>query len=258
MLLLRSLLFNALFYVNLTVLLILGLPLLFFGRRAIILLAHAWGWSSIWLMEKICGTRVEFRGREHLLKEGCIVAAKHQSAWETFALCTQLRDFTYILKRELTRVPLFGFYLIRADQIAIDRKSRSAALKQLVAEAGEAIAEGRAIFIFPEGTRRPAGAPPHYKAGVAHLYAAEGAPCVPVALNSGLFWPRRKFLRYPGTIVIEFLPVIPAGLPTAEFLPKLQRVIEEASDRLMAEALAENPGLAVNFAQKDGDGQKAD
>jgi 1-acyl-sn-glycerol-3-phosphate acyltransferase len=258
MLFLRSLLFNILFYANLIGIMIIGLPAMFWGRRGIIRLAQAWGWSTFWLMDKICGIKVEIRGRENLIDKGCIVAAKHQSIWDTFALCTQMRDFTYILKRELLFLPLFGQYLLLADQIAIDRKSRSAALKQLVAEAGEAIAEGRAIFIFPEGTRRPAGAPPHYKAGVAHLYAAEGAPCVPVALNSGLFWPRRKFLRYPGTIVIEFLPVIPAGLPTAEFLPKLQRVIEEASDRLMAEALAENPGLAVNFAQKDGDGQKAD
>jgi 1-acyl-sn-glycerol-3-phosphate acyltransferase len=208
-------------------------------------------------MEKICGTRVEFRGREHLLREGCIIAAKHQSAWETFALCTQLRDFTYILKRELTFLPLFGLYLVRADQIAIDRKSRSAALKQLVEEAGRAIGEGRAIFIFPEGTRRPAGAPPAYKSGVAHLYAAARAPCVPVALNSGLFWPRRKFLRYPGTIVIEFLPAIPAGLPQDAFKAKLQQTIEEASDRLIAEALAANPQLAVNLESRDEVSQNA-
>jgi 1-acyl-sn-glycerol-3-phosphate acyltransferase len=251
MLFLRSLLFNTIFYVNLAALLIFGLPTMFFGRLAIIRLAHYWGWSSIWLMEKICGTKVEFRGKENLLREGCIIAAKHQSAWETFALCTQLRDFTYILKRELTWLPLFGQYLVRADQIAIDRKSRSAALKQLIADARVALAEGRAIFIFPEGTRRPAGAPPHYKAGVAHLYGAEDAPCVPVALNSGLFWPRRKFLRHPGTIVIEFLPAIPPGLPLQEFLAKLQQVIEEASDRLIAEALAENPGLAVNLAPRE-------
>jgi 1-acyl-sn-glycerol-3-phosphate acyltransferase len=248
MLFLRSLLFNILFYANLAALLIFGLPTMLFGRRAIIRLAHYWGWSSFWLMEKICGTRVQFRGRENLLREGCIIAAKHQSAWETFALTTQLRDFTYILKRELTWLPLFGQYLVRADQIAIDRKSRSAALKQLVTEASQAMSEGRAVFIFPEGTRRPAGAPPHYKAGVAHLYAATGAPCVPVALNSGLFWPRRKFLRYPGTIVIEFLPAIPPGLSTSEFLAKLQSVIEEASNRLIAEALAENPALAANLA----------
>jgi len=257
MLFLRSLVFNVLFYVNVTVLMILGLPTILFGRRAIIRLAHMWGWSSLWLMKVICGTRVEFRGRENLLTQGCIIAAKHQSAWETFALCTQLPDFTYILKRELTLYPLFGQYLVRANQIAIDRKSRSIALKQLVEQAGKAIAEGRAIFIFPEGTRRPAGAPPRYKAGVAHLYAAEGAPCVPVALNSGLFWPRQTFLRQPGTIVIEFLPAIPPGLTTSEFLPRLQQAIEEASDRLIAEAVAENPGLRVNLARKEQGGEKA-
>ncbi|MBB4198815.1 1-acyl-sn-glycerol-3-phosphate acyltransferase [Rhodoblastus sphagnicola] len=251
MLFLRSLAFNVLFYANLTALLILGLPTMLFGRLTIIRLAHYWGWSSIWLMEKICGTRVEFRGKENLLTEGCIIAAKHQSAWETFALCTQLRDFTYILKRELTFIPLFGQYLVRADQIAINRNSRSAALKQLVTEARAAIAEGRAIFIFPEGTRRPAGAPPHYKAGVAHLYAAENAPCVPVALNSGLFWPRRSFMRPSGTIIVEFLPAIPPGLSTSAFLAQVQQVIEEASNRLIAEAIAENPALAVNLARNE-------
>ncbi len=157
MLFLRSLLFNVLFYVNLAVIMVLGLPTVVFGRRAIIRLAHAWAWSSFWLMEKICGTRVEFRGVENLLDCGCIVAAKHQSVWETFALTTRMRDFTYILKRELIFLPLFGLYLLRADQIAINRQSRSAALRQLMDEAGKAIAEGRTIFIFPEGTRRPAG-----------------------------------------------------------------------------------------------------
>jgi 1-acyl-sn-glycerol-3-phosphate acyltransferase len=258
MLILRSLVFNILFYLNVTVLMILGLPALVFGRRAILGLARMWAWSSLWLLERICGTRVEFRGRENLLSEGCILAAKHQSAWETFALCTQTPDFTFILKRELALLPLFGLYVTRGDQIAIDRKSRSAALKQLIEQAGRAIAEGRKIIIFPEGTRRPAGAPPAYKNGVAHLYAAAKAPCVPVALNSGLFWPRRRFQRWPGTIVVEFLPAIPAGLPHAEFVGRLRETVEEATGRLIAEALAANPGLAVNLAPKIEDGQKMD
>jgi 1-acyl-sn-glycerol-3-phosphate acyltransferase len=258
MLILRSLVFNILFYLNVSVLMILGLPTLAFGRRGILRLAQFWAWSSMWLMEKICGTRVEFRGREHLLSEGCILASKHQSAWETFALCTQMRDFTYILKRELALLPLFGFYITRGDQIAIDRKSRSVALKQLIEQAGRAIAEGRKIIIFPEGTRRQPGAAPQYKNGVAHLYAAAKAPCVPVALNSGLFWPRRQFRRWPGTIVVEFLPAIPAGLPQSEFIAKLRQSIEEATDRLIAEALAGDPGLAVNLATKIEGEQKAD
>ena len=124
-------------------------------------------------------------------------------------------------------------------------------MNRLIALAGKAVAEGRAIFIFPEGTRRPAGAPPRYKNGVNHLYAAAHAPCVPVALNSGLFWPRRTVLRRPGTAVIEFLPVIPADLPMAEFARTLQERIETASNRLIADALAADPGLAANLAQKE-------
>jgi 1-acyl-sn-glycerol-3-phosphate acyltransferase len=120
-------------------------------------------------------------------------------------------------------------------------------LRDLIQQAGAAIAEGRVIFIFPEGTRRPAGAPPLYKSGVNHLYAAAKAPCVPAAMNSGLFWPRRTFLRQPGTCVVEFLPVIPAGLPHGQFSKILQDRLETATNRLIEEALASNPGLAVNL-----------
>jgi 1-acyl-sn-glycerol-3-phosphate acyltransferase len=162
----------------------------------------------------------------------------------------QVKDFTFILKRELTQIPLFGQYVTRSNQIAIDRASRGASLRDLIAQAAPAIAEGRAIFIFPEGTRRSAGAPPLYKSGVSHLYVATHAPCVPVALNSGLFWPRNNFLRRPGTIVVEFLPAIEADLPKAQFARVLQDRIETATDRLIAEALARDPSLAANLQKK--------
>jgi 1-acyl-sn-glycerol-3-phosphate acyltransferase len=251
MIFLRSLLFNIAFYLCTAVFAIGGLPTMWFGRKAILELARAWARASLWLLELICGVKVVFRGVENIQQQGCIIASKHQSALETLALVTQVKDFTYILKRELTFIPLFGQYLVFSDQIAINRANRMTALSRLITLAGQAIAEGRAIFIFPEGTRRPAGAPPRYKNGVNHLYAAAHAPCVPVALNSGLFWPRRTVLRHPGTTVIEFLPVIPADLPTAEFARILQERIETASDRLIAEALAADPGLAANLAKKE-------
>jgi 1-acyl-sn-glycerol-3-phosphate acyltransferase len=248
MLLLRSLLFNLAFYLLTAILAIGGLPTILFGRKAILGLARVWAHATLWLLDIICGMKVEFRGTEHVRQQrGCIIASKHQSAWETIALVTQVEDFTYILKRELTFIPFFGQYLLFSNQIAINRASRSAALRELVEQAGAAIAEGRAIFIFPEGTRRPAGAPPLYKSGVTHLYAAAKAPCVPVALNSGLFWPRRTFLRRPGTVTVEFLPVLPAGLRGREFTAVLQDRIETASNRLISEALARDPGLAVNL-----------
>ncbi|MGO8738733.1 lysophospholipid acyltransferase family protein [Rhodoblastus sp.] len=251
MIFLRSLLFNIAFYLCTAVFAIGGLPTMIFGRKAILELARAWARASLWLLDAICGVKVEFRGVENIPRQGCIIASKHQSALETLALVTQVKDFTYILKRELTFIPLFGQYLLLSDQIAINRANRAAAMSRLIALAGKAIAEGRAIFIFPEGTRRPAGAPPRYKNGVNHLYGAAHAPCVPVALNSGLFWPRRTVLRRPGTAVIEFLPAIPADLPLAEFAQTLQERIETASNRLIADALAANPALAANLAQKE-------
>lgn len=252
MLLIRSLAFNFAFYLVTTILAIGGLPTIFFGRRAILGLARVWAHATLWLLDILCGMKVDFRGVENLRRQhGCIIAAKHQSAWETIALVTQVDDFTYILKRELTFIPLFGQYLLFSNQIAINRASRSAALRELVEKAGAAVEEGRAIFIFPEGTRRPAGAPPLYKSGVSHLYAAAKAPCVPVALNSGLFWPRRTFLRRPGTVLVEFLPPIPAGLRNAQFAQTLKERIETATEKLIAESLRANPDLAVNL-EKDG------
>lgn len=252
MLTIRSLAFNIAFYLLTTILAIGGLPTIFFGRKAILGLARLWGRLSLWLLDVICGMKVDFRGVENLRREhGCIIASKHQSAWETFALVTQVEDFTYILKRELTFIPVFGQYLLFSNQIAINRANRSAALRELVEKAHAAIKEGRAIFIFPEGTRRPAGAPPQYKSGVSHLYAAAKAPCVPVALNAGLFWPRRTFLRRPGTVLVEFLPAIPPGLPNARFAETLKDRIETATARLIAESLRDNPALAVNLEKNE-------
>jgi 1-acyl-sn-glycerol-3-phosphate acyltransferase len=258
MLYLRSLIFNAAFYLTTTILAIGGLPTMLAGRRAILGLARLWANISLWLLEKICGLSVEFRGVENLSQQGCIIAAKHQSAWETIALTTQVRDFTYILKRELTFIPLFGLYLTRSNQIAINRENRTAAMRDLIGQAGRAIAEGRAIFIFPEGTRRPAGAPPLYKSGVSHLYGAANAACIPVALNSGLFWPRRTLVRRAGTVVVEFLPAIAPGLPPREFAHILQERIESASNRLIAEALAKDPALADNLEKNTSAAAAAD
>ena len=106
-----------------------------------------------------------------------------------------------------------------------------------------AVAEGRQIIIYPEGTRRPAGAPPNYKFGVVYLYTELGVSCVPVAVNTGLFWPRRTFLRYPGTATLEFLEPIPPGLDGETFRNRLQEAIETATNRLIAEARARGEGI---------------
>jgi 1-acyl-sn-glycerol-3-phosphate acyltransferase len=191
--------------------------------------------STLWFLRVICGIGVEWRGREKLPQGACIVACKHQSVWETFALFMVLPDPTYVLKRELMQLPLFGWLATKARMIPIDRGSHAKALTGMLAAARREAARGRQIVIFPEGTRRLPGAKPHYLPGAAFLYADLGLPCVPIALNSGLFWPRHSWLRRPGTVVAEVLDPIPAGLDKREFLTRLQSAIEQATARLVAE-----------------------
>ena len=247
MLILRSLVFNILFYIMLVVIMIALLPTLLFSTIWVKRAARVWGRSSLWLLRVVCGTHVEFRGLENIPREGCLVASKHQSMWEVFALTTVFPDFTYVLKRELVWIPLFGWYLARGGQIAINRSKGRAALGTIVRQARGIMARGGQLFIFPEGTRTAPGAPPDYKFGAAFIYADLKVPCVPVALNSGLFWPRRRFLRRPGTIVVDIMPAIPPGLSTSAFLRLLQETIETASDRLLADALAKDPGLLATI-----------
>ncbi len=245
----RSLVFNALFYLNLVVLMIVGLPTMLFGRRAVFALARLWGAISVWLLEAICGLKLEYRGVENILPGAVLVASKHQSFLETFALLKYAPDFAIILKRQLTYVPLFGLYLIVSEQIAIDRGRGRQALQQIAAAARTVFAAGRQVFIYPEGTRRVPGAPPKYKQGVTALYSETGVPCLPVAVNTGLFWRRHGFLRRPGVAVIEYLPVIPPGLDRDAFSERLESTIETACARLNAEALAKDPSLGEVMAE---------
>ena len=237
--LVRSILFNLLFYLNLAVLLIAAIPTLLMPRGAIIEMAKLWGRTSLWLLRVVCGTTVEFRGLEKIPSGPLIVAAKHQSTWETFALLPLFEQPIFIVKRELMWIPLFGWFMWKGEMISVDRGSGSQALVAMTVRARETIRSGRQLFIFPEGTRRPAGAEPAYKFGVAHLYDVVGVPCMPVALNAGLFWPRRSFLRMPGTIVVEFLDPILPGLDKQAFFLRLQNDIETATARLIVEGESE-------------------
>lgn len=239
MLFVRSLLFNVAFYVNLVLWLILLLPGMLLPRRVFLQYAKLWAYSSLWLQRILAGTKIEVRGREKIPAGGALVAAKHQSLWETFALITLFDDPTFILKRELMWIPFFGWYLWKAGCVPVNRKAGSSALVQMTARAKEEAQHGRQIIIFPEGTRRPPGAPAAYKYGVAHLYQNLGFPCVPVGLNSGLYWPRRQFIRRPGTIRVEVLEPIAPGLGREEFFRQVQGQIEESSGRLLVEGRRE-------------------
>jgi 1-acyl-sn-glycerol-3-phosphate acyltransferase len=244
----RSLVYNAAFYLSLIVLMILGLPAMLFGRRGVFFMARTWGEWSVFMLRYLCGLRVEYRGLENIPKGGYIIAAKHQSFLETFALLRHSPDFAIILKKQLTLIPLFGLYLIVSRQIAIDRARGHSALAQIVSKSGEVLRDGRQVYIYPEGTRRAPGAPPAYKFGVAAIYAGNDSPCLPVALNTGLFWGRRGFSRRPGVAIIEYLPPIPPGLPRDDFAAQLQQTIESACERLYAEAVAADPTLAPVMA----------
>jgi 1-acyl-sn-glycerol-3-phosphate acyltransferase len=249
----RSILFNVLFYLNLAILLIAAIPTLVMPRRAILGMAKLWGRTTLWLLRVVCGIDVEWRGLEKIPRGGILVAAKHQSVWETFALIALFPDPTFVIKRELMWVPFFGWYTQVAGMIPVDRGAGKGALAGMTVHARKALAEGRQIVIFPEGTRRPAGAEPTYKFGVAYLYAESGVPCVPIALNSGLFWPRRRFMRFPGTVRVEVLDPILPGLDRGVFFATLEHEIEGATARLIAEGIRElGPAGAAHFARARG------
>jgi len=237
-LVLRSVSYNVLFYLNLILHMLVGLPTLLMPRGVFMAIAKSWGRTSNALLA-VAGISVELRGREKIPPGALLVASKHQSFWEAFTLLTLFDDPAFIVKRELMWIPFFGWYLWKAEQVPVDRRAKGGAIAGMMERARAALAQGRQIIIFPEGTRMAPDAPPSYRSGMANLYVATGVPCLPIALNSGVFWPRRKFLRYPGTIVLEVLDPIPPGLSKDEFAARLQNDIEAASHRLIAEGQRE-------------------
>ena len=235
LLVLRSAAFNALGLVW-TVLLVLAaavcLPLPGSVTRAI---AYHWMVGVQWLLCHVVGLGYEVRGRENIPPGPAIFAFKHQSAWETLATQLLVPDAAIALKRELMQVPLFGWSLKRSGMIGVDRKGGMRALRSLVDGARAAFARGASVIIFPEGRRIPVGQHVPYQPGIAALYGLLERPVVPVALNSGLFWGRRSFVKRPGLIVVEFLPPIDPGLDRKTFAVRLQQQLDGASDRLIEE-----------------------
>jgi 1-acyl-sn-glycerol-3-phosphate acyltransferase len=230
---LRSLVYNVLFYALLVFWILVAIPTYVMPPRAFMAVAKAWARSSVWLMRVVCNTKVDYRGLEKIPDGPLIVASKHQSMWETFALMQFFDAPLFIYKRELAWIPFFGWYLMKSKMIGVDRDGGMRSLMEMARRAPKEIRSGRQLIIFPEGTRRPVGAPPNYMTGVGQIYTSSGVPCLPVALNSGLFWPRRTFMRYPGTLVVEFLDPLPSGLNRKDFLAQIKTSIETATDRLV-------------------------
>ena len=229
-----SFLFTAWLYGSMAVLGTLAAPLLLFRRERAWGLVRVWVRGVLWALRAFCGVRVEVRGREHLPAGAALVAAKHQSMLDTVAPLDLLPDPAYVLKRELMRLPFFGWWTAKLDMVPIDRGGGSTTLRAMTHAARDRLADGRQLVIFPEGTRQEPGASPDYKPGVAGLYRELDAPCTPVATNSGVCWPPHGFLRFPGTVVYEFLPPIAPGLKRASFMAVLEDRIEEASAALLS------------------------
>lgn len=234
----RASLFNLAFYVWSVFMVVLFAPALLLPWQVTVWGQRRWARGVNWLMRVLAGIRVEVRGREHLPVGACIVASKHQSAWDTLIWHDVLDDPAIVMKRELLFIPVYGWMCLKTRMIPVDRKAGTKALRLMAAHAEKAVAAGRPIVIFPQGTRTAPGAGAEsvpYQAGVSALYRAAQVPVVPVALNSGMFWPRRRLDRRPGTIVLEFLEPIPPGLPRKEFQRLLPDRIEPATRRLEQE-----------------------
>jgi len=231
MVFLRSCLFFLWFALASAAIAIGGVWVLLLPRHATEILSKTWSRAVLFGLKWIAGLDYEVRGP--VPRDAVLIASKHMSMWDTVTLYLLLDDACAVLKRGLQYIPFYGWYIWKAGSIAIDRDGKASALKKMVAEAKAALADGRPILIFPEGTRKNPAMPPDYKPGVAALYGQLGVDCVPVALNSGQFWT--GFIKKPGKIVIEFLPPIPPGLKRAAFMETLQGRIENATTNLLAE-----------------------
>ena len=235
MTILRSTIFFAWFLLVSVVVHITALPALVLPGSVTRLAAELWCRAVLWGLKIFAGLDVEFRGTPPA--DSTLIAAKHMSMWDTIALYLRLNHPLFVLKRELLYIPFYGWFVKKAGMIAIDREGHASALRKMATDVGKAITGGHAVIIFPEGTRKKPGATPDYKPGVAALYGKLKGECVPVALNSGLYWT--GFIKRPGKIIVEFLPPIPPGLARREFMAVLEERIETATARLIAEGRKE-------------------
>jgi len=234
----RSLLFYGTFYLSALLIFIVFLPAILVSRRLTQVALKLWSRAIFGGLKWAVGLTWEAKGLEHIPSEPCIFACKHQSAWETGIFYLLVKDPAFVLKKELLSIPLFGWYLKSSGAIPIDREAGAGAIKQLVKEARDRLENGQNIVIFPEGTRSSG----MYHPGVAAIYNNVSAPVIPVALNSGVFWPRNGLEKRPGCVTIEFLPAMDKGLKRREFMSALQERIDEKSTDLVKHARLKGAG----------------
>ncbi|MBV8061425.1 MAG: 1-acyl-sn-glycerol-3-phosphate acyltransferase [Alphaproteobacteria bacterium] len=207
-------------------------------RWYVVKVAQFWFHAVAWIEKYVGGLSYRILNPENMPQGACLVASKHQSSWETFKLHVLFGDPAIVLKWELQLIPFWGWFMYRAGMIAINRKGRTRALSAMIKKARQALAQGRKIVIFPQGTRIAPGEKAPYKSGVAALYGALDVPIVPVAHNAGCFTTRGGWIKKGGTITLEFLPPIPAGLKRDEMMRRLESALEEASDSLIVKEAA--------------------
>ncbi|GEP12689.1 lysophospholipid acyltransferase family protein [Methylobacterium gnaphalii] len=229
----RSALFNlywagwtSLFALPLVVLATLGSP-----SRPIRAFTRLWSRGILFGLRHIVGLAYVEESRERIPAEPCLIVANHQSAWETLAFLTLVPDVAIVAKRELVAIPIVGWFLKRSPMIIIDRANGTQALRIMIDESRVAIGQGRSILMFPEGTRGAIDEPVQFKRGVELLYAKLGLPVLPVAVNSGLYWPHGGSRHRPGTVVVSYLATLAPGLNGAEFMRRTQGAIDTELDR---------------------------
>ena len=230
---LRSLIFNFFFIFWTTLAVLVMVLLLVFPRSVMACIVKIWARVSSDALKVLINLKFEVRGTENIAHGPAIYAAKHQSAWDTFAYFLILKNPSYVLKKELLLIPFWGWCARRYRAVIVDREGGGAALKKMVLDVKDRIARDMSVVIFPEGTRTLPGASGRYHPGVAAIYNSVDVPVIPVAVNSGLFWGRRSFKKLPGTIVIEFLPAMKSGLKRKEFMYSLQSRIERGTNNLV-------------------------
>lgn len=223
MALLRSSLFAMVFYSWTVVAVLASFPASLFGTRNLRALARGWAYGHRWCARHLLGIYSRVEGE---VPDGrYLVASKHQSMFETLELFLLLREPAVVLKHELTRIPLWGWVVRRYGVIPIDRAGGATALRRMMRAAEAAIAEGRPILIFPEGTRVAPGTQPPLQSGFAGLYRALKLPVVPVAVDSGRLWPRNAFVKRPGIVTLRILPEIEPGLKRQEIETAVHQAI---------------------------------
>lgn len=239
----RSFLYNGCFLIGTALFLLVSAPTLLTTTNLALAWVGWWARAQARLLKIVVGLDHEVRGAENVCDEPVIYACKHQSAWDTFFFFLLFDRPAYVLKKELLKIPIWGQYARKCRAIAVDRDGGASALKSLVKDTKDRLAAGRPVIIFPEGTRTAPGHRLPYNPGIAALYAQCGVPVVPVALNSGLFWGRRSYRKYPGTITVDILPAIAPGMKRRDFMALLESRIEDRAMALLTEARDRFPKL---------------